>query len=252
MPNFQDLTGSVFGKLTALERAPRKDGATMWLCRCECGTVAQYRAGNLKQGVTRSCGCIQRETASASTVDVTGQTFTRLTAIGRAGTAPDGKALWTFRCVCGNEIVRDAVRVRAGMVKSCGCLKHDSTANGNFKHGMQGSLEYKRWESIKQRCTNPKNPSYHNYGGRGITMCPEWMESFEAFYDAVGPCPGKGLSLDRVDNNKGYEIGNVKWSTHSEQMLNRRPIVRATKAMVAELRAENERLRAELASKTKF
>ena len=111
---------------------------------------------------------------------------------------------------------------------------------------MQGTLSYKRWESIKQRCTNPNNPSYRNYGGRGITMCDEWAESFESFHAHVGECPGPGLSLDRINNEKGYEPGNVRWASASQQMKNRRPSQRVTAAQMEEAQAEIAALRAEL------
>lgn len=109
---------------------------------------------------------------------------------------------------------------------------------------MADTLAYKRWKSIKQRCTNPKNPSYKNYGGRGITMCAEWAASFERFFADVGECPGPGLSLDRIDNDGNYEPGNVRWATNSEQMRNRRPLRRVTRADYEALEAELERVRA--------
>lgn len=95
----------------------------------------------------------------------------------------------------------------------------------NFKHGMIGTPEYKTWARMKNRCFNVGGPDYPNYGGRGITVCEEWRSDFMAFFNHVGPRPTPKHSIDRIDNDKGYEPGNVRWATVAEQNLNRRPIV---------------------------
>ena len=89
---------------------------------------------------------------------------------------------------------------------------------------MERKRMYNTWAQIKQRCTNPNNPQYRYYGGRGVTMCDRWLNSFEDFYADVGGRPA-GMTLDRVDNNKGYELTNVRWATKSEQARNRRCVV---------------------------
>ena len=81
--------------------------------------------------------------------------------------------------------------------------------------------EYKVWAAMKQRCQNPRDPRYHRYGGRGITVCPEWCDSFDAFLTHIGPRPSKGYQLDRIDNDGCYEPGNVRWATPQQQALNR-------------------------------
>src|SRR5262245_10496757 len=92
----------------------------------------------------------------------------------------------------------------------------------NKTHGMANSPEYQAWNSAKQRCTNPNDGSYSRYGGRGIRMCDEWVNSFEAFYNYIGPRPSSNHSLDRYPNNDGnYEPGNCRWATKSEQAKNR-------------------------------
>lgn len=85
---------------------------------------------------------------------------------------------------------------------------------------MDGTPEYLAWLSMRSRCTNPQHKAFHNYGGRGITVCSEWLENFESFYRDLGPRPGPGFSLDRVDNNLGYFAGNCRWSTKKEQANN--------------------------------
>lgn len=90
------------------------------------------------------------------------------------------------------------------------------------KHGMWGSPERNAWGSMVQRCTNPKNKAYPRYGGRGITVCQEWLDSFQAFFDHMGRRPSTKHSLERVDNGKGYEPGNVVWATPEIQAKNMR------------------------------
>lgn len=220
MAKFQDLTGQRFTRLVVIER-DQTQRVTYWVCQCDCGKMKTVSAGNLKTGGVRSCGCLQRETVTVA--DMIGKRFGRLVVTARAGSKGTA-ATWLCRCDCGNETIVYGNHLRKGNTKSCGCQRSDSAKLTNRKHGMQGTSEYKRWENAKQRCYNPKVPSYRDYGGRGIIMCDEWRDSFMAFYEAVGPCPGPGYSLDRINNDGNYEPGNVRWLDRSGQMRNRRPI----------------------------
>lgn len=229
-----NLMGQTFGQLTVIDTHERMGKDIAWLCRCTCETILPVRAGALASGNTKSCGC-RKATRPDAVVDMTSRRFHRLTVLGRAPNTSGQSARWLCRCDCGNEVVVLGGHLRSGNTKSCGCQRIDSARTTNRKHGMAKSLAYKRWETIKQRCTNPKNPSYPNYGGRGIGICSEWAESFEAFHAAVGDPPSTSHSLDRINNDGNYEPGNVRWATASEQQRNRRPyppmIERAVKTL---------------------
>lgn len=100
--------------------------------------------------------------------------------------------------------------------------------NGNIKHGGHGTVTYKRWKSMNQRCTNPAASNFKHYGGRGVTICERWRASFAAFLADMGECPGAHMTLDRLDNSKGYEPGNCRWATMAEQNRNRSHCVMLT------------------------
>jgi len=127
------------------------------------------------------------------------------------------------RCICGKEVLIIQQNLRTGKAQSCGCR----AIEGRTKHGHRISgkrdPEYYTWVSMKDRCLNPRNKQYANYGGRGISVCEEWVASYEEFLNAVGRRPSNKHSLDRYPNNDGnYEPGNVRWATQTEQARNRR------------------------------
>lgn len=126
-------------------------------------------------------------------------------------------------CDCGTFRRVTCKNLNNGTSKSCGC----SVKTAAKTHGMQGTQIYEIWASMKNRCTNPKKKDYKYYGGRGITVCEEWKNSFENFYKDMGDCP-EGMSLDRIDTNGNYELSNCKWSTKKEQSFNTRKRVNNT------------------------
>lgn len=174
--------------------------------------------------------------------DLAGKQFGRWTVLVRAGSR-EQRALWLCRCDCGTERAVAGVVLRRGSSKSCGCLRRESLRAAKFKHGhsrrnRKPSRVYTCWLSMRQRCCNPNNAAYDDYGGRGILI--EWgkFETFLAYILAYLGEPAPGRSLDRIDNDGNYAPGNVKWSTPLEQAHNRRPSKRkGRRATVGEIRA---------------
>lgn len=163
-------------------------------------------------------------------VDLTGHRNGRLTIVEKAD---KGRSWWVCKCDCGNVVTLQAWK--AVKNKSCGCLERENRINlASFTrtHGMTETRLYSVWCGIKDRCFNPNTEHYDRYGGRGITMCDEWKNSFESFRDwaySVGfrdDSSGREQSIDRIDVNGNYEPSNCKWASCKEQMRNTTRAVR--------------------------
>ena len=154
--------------------------------------------------------------------NIEGATFGRLSVIERVENTKAGKVRWKCLCLCGRFSVVIGAKLSGGWTKSCGCLQKEMARKANKTHGKAKSREYSSWSGMIQRCTNNKRKAYPRYGGRGIKVCAEWLNSFESFFEDMGERP-KGRTLDRIDNEGDYEASNCKWSTAREQKLNQRP-----------------------------
>ncbi len=155
-------------------------------------------------------------------IDLTGKKYNRLTVVSfdfKKGTNYN----WNCICDCGNSISVRSNSLKDGNTKSCGCLYNESRKTINLKHGeANNSKEYKAWLSMKRRCLDSNDKRYHDYGGRGIIICHQWVNSYETFLKDIGRAPSIKHSLDRIKVNGNYNPRNCKWSTVIEQQNNMR------------------------------
>lgn len=163
-------------------------------------------------------------------IDITGQTFGRLTVLGiaRHGSYPGDHIRWRCRCSCGGDASATAKNLRKGHTKSCGCWRSDNWFIQKQTHGQSHTRLHRIWRGMKTRCGNPNCKAFPRYGGRGIRVCTDWIE-FEPFRDwAITNGYADNLAIDRYpDNDGGYEPNNCRWTTYSGQRRNSSQPIRA-------------------------
>lgn len=171
-------------------------------------------------------------------IDMTGKAFGRLTVISRAEdrVTPSGRKItrWLCSCACGEQSVVYSGSLSRGLTKSCGCYSREKLVEHgkkvNLKHGQnhkgKPTPEYQAWQSMISRCERLTARGYENYGGRGISVCRQWRESFEQFFADMGCRPSDTHSMDRIDVNGNYEPDNCRWATKAMQSRNVRKSIR--------------------------
>ena len=150
--------------------------------------------------------------------NITGQKFSRLTAIGPVSRTKHNKIMWLFQCDCGGECTCIISNVLNGATSSCGCFARELRTS----HGLSYQRRYRVYRDMLDRCYSVTHKNYHRYGGRGISVYQEWRDNPQAFFDVVGARPTPQHSIDRIDNDGNYEPGNVRWATREQQSNNTR------------------------------
>lgn len=214
-----DLKGQRFGSLVVTKQAERIRGIVAWTCLCDCGKVVSKITAQIK--IHPHCGCQTSINMSSGirkvrTKNLASQKFGRLTALHITEDIRRDLVYWLCICDCGKYTSVAAVCLtnKYRPTRSCGC-SHQT-------HGLRYSKENETWRQMKGRCLNPKNLGYRHYGGRGIRVCERWVESFENFYQDLGPAPTKDHTLERVDVNGDYCPENCIWLHKSLQARNKR------------------------------
>ena len=159
-------------------------------------------------------------------IDLTGQVFGRLTVVERVESTY-GMANWMCACTCGNTAIVRGTRLHSGVTQSCGCLVAETARENQTKHGKSTHPAYHSWSGMKQRCDNPSNQSYKDYGGRCISYPSKWSV-FEGFWEDMGDSWKECLTIDRIDVNGNYCKENCRWATVAIQNQNKRTTKKLT------------------------
>lgn len=225
MGKFKDLTGKRFGRWKILGPIQRRDSIYYIKCECECGTKRFVRKTSLIDGTSISCGCwLRRSKAFRKARNIIGKKINRLTIIALLEKKiHNSKNLVALcQCDCGNYYEGILSSIKSEHVKSCGCLNREKlkTLKRHYKGGISSHPLYWKLVNMKERCYNPKNNRYKNYGAKGIKVCKEWSDSVKNFIDwGINNGWQEDLTIDRIDNNGDYCPSNCQWLTKSQNSI---------------------------------
>lgn len=249
MGRFVDITGNRYGRLVVIRKAESRQVGNrkriFWECECDCGNKVSVCGEHLKDGHTQSCGC---KVTDFSGEDLTGKKYGRLTVLRFKEIKKTGvgkRYLWECQCECGKKSIVAGDVLKNGNTRSCGCLAVETRGKASITHGKRHTALYGLWCSMKGRCGNPNNKSYKFYGARGISVCSEWENNFQSFYDwAMANGYKAGLQLDRIDTNGNYCPENCRFITQKENENNRRDNVivdyQGTRCTLSQFAEQNE------------
>lgn len=225
----RDISGQVFGRLTVQHQAGRAPaGQVLWNCLCVCGKTKVVASSLLIRGQVKSCGCVKENSATHKAFSVGDEVFS-YRVVAEMPERRRGSVVLQVSCslcsatfkICAADLMRR---------KPCTCCRttsHRPKTHGYFTKAANNSETYDgeraaflSWRGVMARCFNEKHTAFHNYRGRGISVCQTWR-TFENFLNDMGPRP-EGLTLDRVDNDGDYAPGNCRWATRKEQLRNTR------------------------------
>lgn len=228
--NFKDLTGQKYNMLTVISLHEKVDGKVYWKCMCDCGKETILDTGSLKHA-TKSCGCLKHIDRFA---DLSGYENEDIVVLSFSQKR-NGAIYWNCRCKhCGEVSVKEATNIKKGLA-TCKCVHYDRVSEARSKKGRNTEI-YSKWIGMKTRCFNNNEKSYIHYGGRGITVCQEWLD-FDNFYEwSLANGYKKGYSIERKNVDENYCPENCCWIPLIEQAKNKR------NTLYAELNGETKRL----------
>ena len=155
-------------------------------------------------------------------MDLVGQKYSKLTVVSYSHkTENNSMAFYNCDCDCGGKTTVAHGALRSGKTKSCGCIRPTGEDNHNYIHGKSKTKVHSTWARLKERCYNENSQDYKDYGEKGITIDPLFINDFQAFYNEVGDPPEGRYSLDRINHKLGYVKGNLRWATDYQQAQNK-------------------------------